>query len=66
MEYEIVKDDTPDGLVREVAKWVESGWRPAGGVCVCQRHTDTATGMIKPYGVLWAQAVIREREDEQG
>lgn len=62
MEYEIVKADSHGELVREVAGWIESGWRPQGGVCICQRFYE---GKDAAAPLLWAQAVVREREEGQ-
>ena len=34
MEYTVVKAENFDDLIRNVAEWMDSGWKPQGGVAV--------------------------------
>lgn len=54
MEYRIVFDHQPEGLEREVTKYLATGWVPQGGVSLSRVNGHE----------IWAQAVVRQATEK--
>lgn len=45
MEYDLVEEPTTDDLVKEVKIWIDTGWKPQGGI-VATPNSDSPTGLL--------------------
>lgn len=53
-DYKVVQARNPTSLEEEVQRFIKNGWKPIGGVAVCELYGKSQ----------YLQALVKEKNDE--
>lgn len=54
-DYRVVEARNPTSLKEEVQRFIKNGWKPIGGVAVCELYGKSQ----------YLQALVKEKNDER-